>query len=150
LSEIETRKHIQLVAKYLHIFASELLKRASEHDQSKLEEPEAELFAKYTPLLRGTTYGSPEYQKHLEGLKVALDHHYAHNRHHPEYNNANICGMNLVDIVEMICDWLAATKRHADGDIEKSISLNQKRFDLDEQLTALLRNTVVVLESKKC
>lgn len=157
--ESETRKHIWLVAKYLNIFACELLKRATLHDASKLEEPEASIFEKYTPLLKSTTYGSDEYYALLKEMKPALDHHYFKNKHHPEFNDYNgfsfqtlndpIRSMNLIDIVEMICDWLAATKRHADGCIGKSITKNTERFKLDGQLEMLLRNTAAILENQE-
>ena len=147
------------VAKYLHIFSCELLKRASEHDASKLEEPEASIFQKFTPLLKDSTYGSNEYKEFLKQMKPALDHHYANNKHHPEFNDINgfsfqtlndpIKSMDLFDIVEMICDWLAASKRHADGCINKSITINKKRFNLDDQLEMLLRNTAAFLELKE-
>jgi hypothetical protein len=134
--ESETRKHIMQVAKYLHIFSCELLQRATLHDASKLVEPEASIFEKYTPLLKGVTYGSPEYQKMMEEMKPAIEHHYRANKHHPEHNdmlNDPIQAMDLFDIVEMICDWVAATKRHADGDIKRSIEINKTRFKLDDQ-----------------
>ena len=156
--ELETRKHIQEVGKYLNIFACEILKRATLHDKSKLEEPEKSIFEKYTPLLKGTTYGSEEYKKLLSEMKPALDHHYAVNKHHPEFNDVNgfsfqtlndpIRSMDLFDVVEMICDWLAATKRHSDGNIGKSITINTERFRLDEQVSMLLRNTAARLEEK--
>lgn len=157
-SELDTRKHIMMVAKYLNTFAAELMKRAIEHDASKLEEPEKAYFDKYTPLLAHLTYGSEEYKETLKQLKPALDHHYATNKHHPEFNDINgysvqtlndpIKSMDLFDIVEMICDWLAATKRHNDGCIGKSITINKKRFNLDDQLEMLLRNTAAILEDK--
>ena len=49
--------------------------------------------------------------------------------------------MDLVDVVEMFCDWTAATKRHNDGDIFRSIELNEKRFGLGEILASLFKNT---------
>ena len=42
--------------------------------------------------------------------------------------------MNLIDIVEMICDWKAATLRHNDGNLLKSVEINAKRFGMDDQL----------------
>lgn len=48
--------------------------------------------------------------------------------------------MNLVDIVEMFCDWRAAVKRHADGDVNKSITHNTERFQLGEVLPEIFRN----------
>lgn len=154
--ENETRKHQQEVAKLLVKFSQMLLERAINHDASKLESPEREIFIEFTPKLKGVTYGSDEYKKFLASMKPALDHHYAHNKHHPEFNDVNgfsyetlndpIRSMDLIDIVEMLCDWIAATKRHADGDIGKSINLNEKRFGINDQLSQLFRNTSALLE----
>jgi hypothetical protein len=36
--------------------------------------------------------------------------------------------MSEIDKLEMIADWKAAVTRHKDGDILKSIEINQKRF----------------------
>ena len=75
-------------------------------------------------------------------MKIALDHHYAENRHHPEHFENGIQEMNIVDICEMIADWKAASLRHADGDIMKSIEINQKRFGYSDELKSILINTV--------
>ena len=155
--ENETRKHQQEVAKLLMSFAQRLLERAMVHDASKLESPEREIFIEFTPKLKGSTYGSEEYKTFLAQMKPALDHHYAKNQHHPEFNDINgfsfqtgqnnaIYAMDLVDIVEMLCDWLAATKRHADGSIGKSIDINEKRFGINEQLSQVFRNTAALLD----
>jgi hypothetical protein len=50
-------------------------------------------------------------------------------------------GMTLLDLVEMFCDWKAATERHADGSIEKSIQHNKGRFKLTDQLASILENS---------
>lgn len=50
--------------------------------------------------------------------------------------------MNLVDMIELICDWFAATMRHDDGNIDKSLEINKGRFHMDEQTVSLLKNTV--------
>jgi hypothetical protein len=137
----ETKKHIDMVGNFLAIISGELHKKGITHDDSKMKSPEIKLFDTYTPKLAGCTYGSHEYKRLLEELKPALDHHYAENRHHPEHFENGIRGMNLVDIVEMFCDWYAATKRHNDGDIMKSIEINQKRFGYSDDLKAVLENT---------
>lgn len=116
--------------------------RGETHDYSKLIPPEKSLFDEYSPKLKSSTYGSDEYKANLEGLKVALDHHYKENSHHPEHYENGINGMDLVDLVEMICDWKAASERHADGNIHKSISINADRFKLSPQLVDILVNTV--------
>lgn len=145
-SRPETYEHIAVVRSFLLDVVKELLDRAHGHDASKLVDPERDTFDVYTAKLRDTTYGSDEYRDCLQGMSGALAHHYANNRHHPEHHADGIDGMNLIDLVEMICDWLAATKRHADGDIGRSIEINQERFGYDDQLKRILLNTVAVLE----
>lgn len=137
----ETLLHIKRVAQLLMISATELLNRAQVHDSSKLVGIEAELFEKYTPMLAGLEYASPEYFKNLELLKPALQNHYEKNSHHPEHYENGVDGMNLFDIVEMFVDWKAATERHATGDIRKSIDINKSRFKMSEQLVNIFKNT---------
>lgn len=141
-STYDTRKHINRVSLYLAIFQGFLSKRADLHDASKLLPPEKECFDEITPLLKNTTYGSQEYKDTLNRMRPAIDHHQKNNRHHPEYFENGIAGMNLIDLVEMICDWKAASERHADGDIYKSLEINMKRFGIEPQLLSILKNTV--------
>lgn len=136
-----TIEHIEAVRDLIEQFIFELQQRAECHDASKLVSPEREVIDVYTPKLKGTTYGSDEYKQHLKGMGAALSHHYTHNRHHPEHF-ASVDDMNLVDIVEMFCDWMAATRRHSDGDIARSIKINKDRFNFSELLTKILQNTV--------
>lgn len=50
--------------------------------------------------------------------------------------------MDLLDLVEMLADWCAATKRNKNGNIHKSIEHNQGRFNMSPQLTSIFKNTV--------
>lgn len=138
----ETYKHIYSVRQKMGVFMMRIGKRALEHDQSKLEDPEKTKFREVTPRLRGLTYGSEEYKSSLKDLGEALDHHYKNNSHHPEHFSNGIAGMDLLDVVEMFCDWLAAVERHEDGDIMKSINHNKERFGISDQLVDILKNTV--------
>ncbi len=139
--EKETHKHIHQVAFFIDRVCLILKDRALQHDQTKLNPPELEIFQIYTEKLKGTTYGSDEYKQYLEEMKPALDHHYGCNRHHPEHFDGGIKEMNLFDIMEMFCDWFAATQRHADGDIMKSIEINKRRFGYGSLLESILVNT---------
>jgi hypothetical protein len=58
-------------------------------------------------------------------------------------------GMNLIDLIEMLCDWKAATLRHNTGDIYKSLDINQKRFGYSDELKHLFKNTIIWIESGK-
>jgi hypothetical protein len=142
----ETLKHIEKVREFLGMVIEILIDRSDKHDKSKLEEPENEYFAKVTSKLSGTTYGSEEYNKYLEELKPALEHHYSKNKHHPEHFPNGIDDMSLLDILEMVCDWKASSMRHHDGNILKSIEINSKRFKIDKQLANILKNTVELFE----
>lgn len=142
-SKKDTKKHIKRVGFYLQKCLVEIAKRAKQHDYDKIHNKvEKKLFDEYTPKLKNCTYGSDEYKTFLEGLKEGLNIHYANNRHHPEHFENGIQGMNLIDLLEMICDWKAASERHNDGDIYKSIEINQKRFNYSDELKSILRNTV--------
>ena len=140
-SEVDTLKHIKRVNELLVNASIELLKRSQVHDNSKLGRNEKPLFDIYTPKLKGCTYGSDEYKQFLNDLKVALDHHYKENSHHPEHYEDGVNGMDLFDLIEMFFDWKAATERHFNGDIFKSIEINKERFSLSDQLTEILKNT---------
>ena len=59
----------------------------------------------------------------------------------PEHYVDGIRGMSLLDLVEMLCDWKAATERTANGDLAKSIEFNKGRFGYSDELAAILTNT---------
>jgi len=172
-------KHISRVREYLLEFQERLHKRGQEHDFSKLTEEELPYFEKYAPLLKTCKYGSDEYKKFLEELSPALKHHYVKNRHHPEHftkyvcngcftvyhkerpNRCSTCGysqmqeesdisqMNLIDLVEMLCDWIAAGEQHKDGgNIFRSININQERFGYSDEIKSILINTAKLFKKE--
>ncbi len=138
----DTYKHKKQVGELINIIIGKLLERSSNHDNSKLEEYEVDIFTEYTPKLSKTIYGSEEYNQYLKEMKPALDHHYANNRHHPEHFPNGIKDMDLVDLIEMLCDWKAATLRQRDGNILDSIDKNQERFNYSSELTQIFKNTI--------
>lgn len=144
--QVETMKHIEKVRKYIRFFTDKLTNRGVCHDMAKLEPPEVELFAEYTPKLATTEYNSEEYKQCLAGLKPALDHHYATYRHHPEHFSNGVNDMNLVDIVEMLADWKAASERQHNGNLLTSIEQNAIRFKMSDQLKQILLNTAKLLD----
>jgi hypothetical protein len=142
-----TMRHIERVRNLLNLFVADLLRRGEEHDQSKLESPEVELFTEWTPKLAACTYGSEEYEGFRKALKPALDHHYARNAHHPEHHKNGIDDMTLLDILEMFVDWKAASERHNNGNILKSIEVNSTRFHINPQLVRIMENTARIFDS---
>lgn len=137
----DTRDHQQKVYDNMQRIYYELWNRSQVHDDSKLESPEKEIFDAVTPKLKGLTYGGDEYKAALVEMGEALQHHYKVNSHHPEHYSNGVDGMSLMDLVEMFCDWKAASERHADGDFGKSLEINRKRFVVSDQLASILENT---------
>lgn len=168
----DTLKHIQQVQGLLSFIQAEIEQRALVHDVSKLNAPEKELFDEFTPKLAALTYGSDEYKECLKQMGPALQHHYQNNSHHPEYYGykecdicferhpkehegrcktcnhgtftliPNVSGMTLLDVIEMLADWKAASLRHADGDFHKSLYINKERFGISDQLFQIILHTV--------
>ncbi len=142
MHDSETLKHVNEVRENIRQIIMELDVRGQVHDASKFEEPERSIFAAKTPKLAKTEYGTPEYDKLLEEVKPAIEHHYSKNRHHPEHFPNGIDDMDLLDLIECLCDWIAATKRNKNGNIHKSIEHNKTRFGISDQLTKIFTNTV--------
>jgi hypothetical protein len=145
-SRVDTFFHIRTVQTYLRNVINNLLQRSLVHDDSKLHSPEKEVFDEFTPKLAASTYGSPEYGSFLLGMGDGLKHHYDCNSHHPEFFADGIKGMSLLDIIEMLCDWKAATLRHKDGNLVRSIEINQQRFGYSDELKQILLNTASELQ----
>jgi hypothetical protein len=140
-STAETLKHSLRVGELMGAAIRELVDRSVKHDISKTQDPELTVFNEFTPKLKTSTYGSDEYKGFLTAMGDGLKHHYAVNRHHPEHFTDGVDGMTLVDLLEMLADWKAATERHADGDLAKSLEIQQGRFGISDQLVTILRNT---------
>jgi len=140
-SRIDTYKHKADVSAEMSKVICELVERSNQHDNSKLESPEVEIFDEFSPKLKELKYGSDEYNECRTHMKVALDHHYANNPHHPEFHKDGIKDMTLIDMIEMLCDWIAASKRTKGGNIIQSIEDGQKRFGYPDDLKEILKNT---------
>jgi hypothetical protein len=140
-SRAETLQHILDVRANLDAFVSEMLRRGRVHDASKLSDAEKPAFDEAIPLLQGVAYGSPEYTEVVRRLAPALEQHFRRNSHHPEhYGSQGISGMDLFDVVEMVCDWMAAAKRNPSDGIK--LAHNVELFGIQDQLAAILANTL--------
>lgn len=133
--------HKQRVAGYMHIIARDIMRRAIVHDNSKFTAEEADAYEKAFPDLQRYAYGSAEFNEVLATIKPALQHHYAVNDHHPEHFENGIEGMGLSELIEMLCDWLAASER-SQTPFYSGFERNKERFHIDNQLFTVLHNTV--------
>jgi len=140
MENINTERHIKRVQELLEDVCKELNLRGIFHDQSKLEDPEKEMFDSATEL-KTLEYGSTEYKQALTELGPALKHHYKCNRHHPQHFKNGISDMTLIDLIEMFVDWKASSERHETGNIYNSIDINKDRFKMSDQLAKIFKKT---------
>ena len=132
--------HKDKVEYWMHDFSIQINNRARIHDDSKLNDPvEKQLFDHWTPKLREIVFGSDEYKVALVGMGEGVERHYKANRHHPEHYENGVNDMTLIDIVEMLSDWIAAAQRK---NTYVDLSSAAKRFGLSEQLVKILANTL--------
>ncbi len=146
-SRPDTYAHILTVQRYLLRTIEDLHRRLVLHDLSKLEPPEREAYDVISQRLRSTPYGSEEYKASLREMRPAIEHHYQHNPHHPEHYENGLQGMSLLDLVEMLCDWKAASLRQPNSlSLRESIAVNQERFKYSDELRQVLLNTAGLIE----
>lgn len=115
--ERRTNEHIERVRKCLAVMAAatnyseELNERAKVHDASKFGPEERVPYIWLTEFHRCRREGEPfTYPEGMEDcVRVAIDHHMASNRHHPDYHR-DPNDMSDVDLIEMVCDWTAMSQ----------------------------------------
>jgi hypothetical protein len=154
--EADTRKHQQLVAEKLIVVAKKFMDRAIVHDASKFDDVERSFYEEPVFLLNtdNVEYGSERYKELTARMGEGWDHHKNNNDHHPEFFeqysvqtlNDPIRAMDMFAIFEMLCDWVAASKRRGNSPV-KALDFMMKKYPIDEQLEAILRNTLAMIES---
>lgn len=139
----KTFKHIQQVRFLLQCFSNQLRIRGDVHDHSKMKPFEMHYLAKIEQEIDENgqaPFGSYEYKRRsTEILGPMLKHHYENNSHHPEHYENGVSGMCLLDVMEMLADWKAASERGEETSINLEKAL--ERFGIEGQLASVLRNT---------
>ena len=137
------RKHILSFQKHMLKSIINLQNRMIIHDDSKYGGNELELvLGKYD--LDSSEFGTPSYDEQLKKVYNSLSNHYNNNSHHPQYYENGVDDMSIFDLLEMLNDWYAASENGIG--IDKSIEFNSKRFNIDNSIVRLLRNTVKEIE----
>lgn len=137
----DTDEHIDNVQNQMIKAIKNLIDRAASHDVSKYSDAEAHIYAKVTPMFKGVPYGTPEHKAVSDLLGPAWEHHQKENDHHTGHHKNGINDMNLMSIIEMLCDWKAASLRDPNQDFKKSCSMNCDKYGANEQLKNIILNT---------
>lgn len=134
----DVMEHKRKVEYWMRRFWTQLENRAPIHDDSKLKNPEEKaLFDKWVPELKLRTFGTDYYKQALDAMGEGVKLHYEANRHHPEHFKNGIDDMTLVDVVEMVADWMAAAEAR---DVHVDLDHAAQRFGLSEQLVKIIAN----------
>lgn len=121
-------RHIELVKKSMLSFSRQLEERAQLHDLSKFKEDEFGGFVEINRVAREHPYGSEEYKASIKDNNT-ISLHYSRNTHHPEYHpKGGINQMGLLDLIEMICDWKAASETYGQVSFEEAVNISIDRF----------------------
>lgn len=146
MAQIETEEyikgHISRVRRHINTFIQLLIRRAEKHDKSKLEEPELSWWKEMDKEPR-YPYGSEEYKQKIKRWDKVFKHHYKYNRHHPEHYEYGVSEMTLIDIVEMMCDWLGYKDTTTVTEALKVCDEQMARYDISEELRQIIFNTLL-------
>lgn len=134
--------HISRVRKHINTFIQLLIRRSINHDKSKLEEPELSWWKQMDQEPR-YPYGSEEYKEKTKRWDKVFKHHYQYNRHHPEFYENGINDMTLVDIVEMMCDWLGYKQTISITEAMNVCDEQMKRYNIANELRQVIFNTLL-------
>jgi len=143
----DLRDHRTKVVNHIGSIISELTDRSATHDIDK-EDSDLDRYAEYRNKVQQVEYGTPEYKKICDEYGDLHRKHYKTARHHPEHYSNGVSGMNLVDVTEMVCDWCAAAERNNE-DIVDDINKSLNRFNMSDDLKAVIKNTVLYLNECK-
>lgn len=137
--------HIYHVQLFLIRVIEQIHVRLFHHDLSKLSRPEVTAFAKCAEQLETTDPSTLEHKRASNEMKKAIEKHYASNRHHPEHFESGINGMNLIDLIEMLCDWKALSLL---GEVTAQEFLDDAadRYGINDQLYNVLANTLAEMD----
>lgn len=154
MNQVSTKEYIEShrsrVRKWLQHFSNVLDQKGREHDQSKLEEPEYSQWCKMDEEPR-YKYGTKEYNNKLNRFNYLFKMHWKdkRNRHHPEHfqvmdeNEIIFNDKDLIDLVEMLCDWLGYRDSITYTAASKLVEQQCDRFGFSEELRNLLMNTLM-------
>lgn len=141
----DTISHISEVAENLIRMAEDLKARGVAHDRSKFEAIEFDAFVQTRPKFKVANYGTPEYQECVDIIKPSIDHHYKVNRHHTGFFSDGFQSMNLLDILEMLADWRAASRRSPDLTFKDSLPRAYAKYGIPENMQRHIEETLKFL-----
>ena len=137
-------RHIMMVQRLLRHVARQLLDRADNHDLSKLAPDELGGMIEIDAIADKLGLNSPEYMAALSGEAIKL--HWRRHSHHPEYHLNRVEGMDIFDLIEMVCDWKVANQVRGHPEWKKSVDMMAERLSLSPEYIFLINLIASSLE----
>ena len=136
-----------LMAKYLMSknrieLGIQLLKRGCEHDNSKFDKEE---FRKLSQILKNRSCFTDAKEKLTCGEIKAIQYHWKHNRHHPEYHE-HYSDMTDLDMIEMVCDWFARSIQYNTDFLPFIEERQRNRFRFDQKQYDKIHRYCVIMQ----
>lgn len=107
-----------------------LLKRANNHDNSKLVGPELQLLSNLG--CKKEIFKNPNIQLSKYESEI-IENHWKNNRHHPEHFN-EVQEMSELDIIEMVCDWYARSLQYTTNFLDFVKTRQENRFHFPNEM----------------
>lgn len=136
----DTHEHKMRVQIIMGQVSRDIMTRGRTHDNSKLKSPEKEAYQEIHEKLKSVRIGTPQYNDLVRG-NVATGLHYKNNDHHTQHFEYGIFDMNLMQITEMLADWVATSEAKRTNVIELLPTLMEQN-GIPENYYMVLKNTL--------
>lgn len=137
----DVMEHKTRVSIMMSKISRDLVRRGNLHDNSKLKSPEMEIYEAHIDELSNAKFGTDEYTRAMDNIRPALNHHYENNDHHPEHFKDGIFDMNLIQIIEALCD-IKAVQDKKGGNIIDTLPTWMEQKNIPENYYMVLKNTL--------
>lgn len=125
---------------YIFEFCFKLIWRAIKHDYSRYNWVELKYNIDNLDKIRYSKYSSYEWKKLTNKNLPHAINHFKKNRHHPEHFENGVEDMQLIDVVEMVCDWKAAARRRYKKLNKKLYNKTAINYKIDGKLYKIISN----------
>lgn len=121
---------------------TQLLKRGCEHDNSKFDKEE---FRKLSQILKSNRCFTDADAQLTPTERKAIEYHWEHNRHHPEYFS-DYAEMSELDMLEMVCDWFARSLQYGTDFLPFVEERQANRFHFEGKQYAKIHKYCVLIQ----
>lgn len=146
-------RHKNYVQSYMFATMQLINTRVVNHDMDKINNDEIfDVYDEHFETLKSIPFGTDEYRNYeLEHFKTAHKLHNQQRHHFYTEEHEQDTQVNMIDIIEVICDIMASSKQYTNGDVDleniASVIYNKPTIK-DYVSYDLIYNTVCAIEKR--